>query len=89
MNPLRAQRSADGQIVQTIRPEACGASFQTSEREHPQAFLYFSIVESTFHYAEANGFETTDCLECLQILNILYMAGIWQMGATTMKLDTY
>ena len=57
------------------RPEACGASFQTSEREHPQAFLYFSIVESTFHYAEANGFETTDCLECLQILDVLYMAG--------------
>ena len=40
-------------------------------------------------FAKANGFETTDCLECLQILNILYMAGIWQVGATTMKLDTY
>ena len=26
-------------------------------------------------FANANGFETTDCLECLQILNILYMAG--------------
>ena len=25
--------------------------------------------------AEADGFETTACLECLQILDVLYMAG--------------
>ena len=72
---MRLEKNLQTYCERDIRPEACGASFQTSEREHPQAFLYFSIVESTFHYAEANGFETTDCLECLQILNILYMAG--------------
>ena len=33
-------------------------------------------------FAKANGFETTDCLECLQILNILYMA-----GGSTLKLE--
>ena len=33
-------------------------------------------------FAKANGFETTDCLECLPILNILYMA-----GGSTLKLE--
>ena len=33
-------------------------------------------------FVETNGFETTDCLECLQILNILYMA-----GGSTLKLE--
>ena len=39
--------SADCQMVQTIRPETCGASFQTSEGEHQHAFLYHHIEEST------------------------------------------
>ena len=33
-------------------------------------------------FVETNGFETTDCLECLPILNILYMA-----GGSTLKLE--
>ena len=32
--------------------------------------------------AEADGFETTACLECLQILDVLYMA-----GRSALKLD--
>ena len=41
--------SADCQMVQTIRPEACGASFQTSEGEHQHTFLYPHKEESTIH----------------------------------------
>ena len=41
--------SADCQMVQTIRPETCGASFQTSEGEHQHAFLYPHKEESTIH----------------------------------------
>ena len=65
------------------RPEAFAASFQTSEGEHQHAFLFPNIQHSTFpHQPKAGGFETTDCLECLQILNILYMA-----GGSTLKLE--
>ena len=47
------------------------------------SFLLIHIVDSTFpHQPKAGGFETTDCLECLQILNILYMA-----GGSTLKLE--
>ena len=47
------------------------------------AFLCSNIQHSTFHHqSKAGGFETTDCLECLQILNILYMA-----GRSTLKLE--
>ena len=47
------------------------------------AFLCSNIQHSTFHHQpKAGGFETTDCLECLQILNILYMA-----GRSTLKLE--
>ena len=66
------------------------ASLIKIEKQH------ITVIPSDSHsgfyfppFVETNGFETTDCLECLQILNILYMAGIWQVGATTMKLDTY
>ena len=66
-----------------VRPEAFAASFQTSEGEHQHAFLFPNIQHSTFpHQPKAGGFETTDCLECLQILNILYMA-----GRSTLKLE--
>ena len=41
--------SADCQMVQTIRPETCGASFQTSEGEHQHTFLYPHKEESTIH----------------------------------------
>ena len=34
-------------------------------------------------FVETNGFETTDCLECLQILDVLYMA-----GRSALKLET-
>ena len=51
------------------------------------AFLYLIIEDSTFHHLpEADGFETTDCLECLQILDILiygrrvcFKAGDWTL----------
>ena len=32
-----------------VRPEAFAASFQTSEGEHPQAFLCSNNAESTIH----------------------------------------
>ena len=52
------------------------ASFQTSDGAHRHAFLHTNTEESTFpHQPKAGGFETTDCLECLQILDVLYMAG--------------
>ena len=35
--------------------------------------LTYSVLLSTIR--QADGFETTDCLECLQILDILNMAG--------------
>ena len=41
--------SADCQMVQTIRPETCGASFQTSEGEHQHTFLYPHKEKSTIH----------------------------------------
>ena len=38
------------------RPEACGASFQTSEGEHQHAFLFPNIQHSTFpHQPKAGG----------------------------------
>ena len=71
-----------------------------SSRESAFACLLFNKVEEVQHiivipsdshsginyppFANANGFETTDCLECLQILNILiygrrvyFKAGDW------------
>ena len=45
--------SADCQMVQTIRPETCGASFQTSEGEHQHALLFPNIEDSTFHHLPA------------------------------------
>ena len=44
--------SADCQMVQTIRPETCGASFQTSEGEHQHTFLYPNKEESTIHHPQ-------------------------------------
>ena len=51
-------------------------------------FFYKMIIANTFIFSFAltkwyqlspircaDGFETTDCLECLQILDVLYMAG--------------
>ena len=35
------------------RPEACGASFQTSEGEHQHALLFPNIEDSTFHHLPA------------------------------------
>ena len=34
-------------------PEACGASFQTSEGEHQHALLFPNIEDSTFHHLPA------------------------------------
>ncbi|WP_270456614.1 hypothetical protein, partial [Allisonella histaminiformans] len=71
-----------------------------SSRESAFACLLFNKVEEVQHsivipsdshsginyppFANADGFETTDCLECLQILNILiygrrvyFKAGDW------------
>ena len=58
--------------------------FHTAEEVHHIPFIP-SDSHSGFYFppfAKANGFETTDCLECLQILNILYMA-----GRSTLKLE--
>ena len=66
-----------------------------SSRESAFACLLFNKVEEVQHsivipsdshsginyppFANADGFETTDCLECLQILNILiYGRRAWQ-----------
>ena len=66
-----------------------------SSRESAFACLLFNTVEEVQHsivipsdshsginyppFANADGFETTDCLECLQILNILiYGRRAWQ-----------
>ena len=69
-----------------VRPEACGASFQTKKTgtraEVRGRRGYGTVIPSDSHsevyfppFVETNGFETTDCLECLQILDVLYMAG--------------
>ena len=59
------------------------ASLIKIEKQH------ITVIPSDSHsgfyfppFVETNGFETTDCLECLQILNILYMA-----GGSTLKLE--
>ena len=39
--------------LQTVRPEACWASFQTSDGKHPSASPYPNIVDSTFHQPQA------------------------------------
>ena len=60
------------------------ASFIKSEEQH---IPWIHIQHSTFHHQpKADGFETTDCLECLQILDILiygrrvcFKAGDWTL----------
>ena len=56
------------------------AAFERQLIKH--TFLHTNIQHSTFHHQPtADGFETTDCLECLQILNILiYGRRAWQQG---------
>jgi len=54
--------SADYQTVQTIRPEACVASFQTLEGEHQHSFLHPNKVVSTIpRQLLAGGEMTTSC----------------------------
>ena len=68
---------------QTSDRKPVGLPFRLKNSEYLHAFLFPNIQHSTFHHQpKAGGFETTDCLECLQILNILYMA-----GGSTLKLE--
>ena len=68
---------------QTSDRKPVGLPFRLKNSEHLHAFLFPNIQHSTFHHQpKAGGFETTDCLECLQILNILQMA-----GGSTLKLE--
>ena len=48
---------------------------------------FFPLFQHTAFYFppsdESDGFETTDCLECRQVLTVLYMA-----GRSALKLET-
>ena len=53
--------------------------------------VFFPLFQQSGFYfppfANADGFETTDCLECLQILDCLYMAG-WRNNNVLLSRDT-
>ena len=89
MHYIRIWSSRTGNVLHSSRESAFVCLLFNKVEEVQHSIVIPSDSHSGINYppfANANGFETTDCLECLQILNILiygrrvcFKAGDWTL----------
>ena len=87
MHDISIWSSRTGNVLHSSRESAFAGLLFNKVEEVQHSIVIPSDSHSGINYppfANANGFETTDCLECLQILNILiygrrvyFKAGDW------------
>ena len=78
MHYIRIWSSRTGNVLHSSRESAFACLLFNKVEEVQHSIVIPSDSHSGINYppfANANGFETTDCLECLQILDILIYAG--------------
>ena len=89
MHYIRIWSSRTGNVLHSSRESAFACLLFNKVEEVQHSIVIPSDSHSGINYppfANANGFETTDCLECLQILDILiygrrfcFKAGDWTL----------